>query len=279
MAGVWPIALKLAFGWGIRDRGLLVGSLAGALTAGKSVPYLLSWFGGTDWRVAVVLGSGLAASGGGLILRTTLGPHHARATSFRARAIALVWTNRNIRAAIIGYLGHMWELFVLWAWIGTAVSVSFAYSLSEETAEQLGKLVAFLCVLAGAPSCALAGRIADRVGKARVAAMALAISGSAAILTALTFGGPVWLTVVLVLIWGAAVIPDSPQFSAIVADNAPPELAGSLVTFQASLGFFLTIFTVQFAPSVAQAFGWPVLLALLAIGPIAGLIGMRPVLR
>ena len=278
MAGVWPISMKLAFGWGIGDRGLLIGSLAGALTAGKSIPYLLSWLGGADWRVAVIAGSALAATGGGLVMAAKLGPGHVQASAFSPNAIRLAWTNRKIRAAIIGYLGHMWELFVLWAWIGTAVAVSFAASMSEENASELGKLVAFLCVLAGAPACVVAGRIADRVGKGRVAAVALAVSGSAALLTALTFGGPVWLTVVLVIIWGAAVVPDSPQFSAIVADNAPPEFAGSLVTFQASLGFFLTIFAVQLAPILANAIGWQWVLALLAIGPIFGLLGLKPVL-
>ena len=214
MAGVWPVAMKIAFGWGIRDRGLLIGTLAGALAAGKSAPFLLAWFGGADWRIALIMGSVLAAAGGGLVVLSELGPHHARATAFRARAITLAWTNRKIRAAIIGYLGHMWELFVLWAWIGAAATASFAMTMPEEGAVSLGKLAAFMCVAAGAPACIWGGALADRIGKARVAAAALLISGSAAILTALSFGGPVWLTLVLVVIWGAAVIPDSPQFSA-----------------------------------------------------------------
>ena len=279
MAGVWPIAMKIAIGWGTRDRGLLLGTLAGALTAGKSVPYLLAWLGGADWRIALIMGSVLAAAGGGLALLSDLGPHHARATVFRARAIGLAWTNRRIRAAIIGYLGHMWEMFVLWAWIGAAVTASFALRMPQADAVSLGKLAAFLCIAAGAPACVCAGALADRIGKARVAAAALATSGAMALLTAATFGGPVWLTLVLVIVWGAAVVPDSPQFSAIVADNAPPELAGSLVTFQASLGFLLTTFTVQAAPSVAAAWGWPLLLGLLALGPALGLLGMRPVFR
>jgi hypothetical protein len=87
-----------------------------------------------------------------------------------------------------------------------------------------------------------------------VAALSLGISGAAAVLTALTFGGPVYITFVLVIIWGAAVVPDSPQFSAIVADHTPPESVGSLLTFQASLGFLLTAFTVQAAPLVAEFF-------------------------
>lgn len=279
MAGVWPIAMKIAFGWGIRDRGLLIGTLAGALTAGKSVPYLLAWFGGADWRIALSMGSLLALSGGGFALLTDLGPGHARAARFDLRAIALIWNSPKIRAAVFGYLGHMWELFVLWAWVGAAATASFAASMPEAEAIGMGKLAAFLCVAAGAPACVLAGWFADRFGKARVAGAALAISGSAAILTAATFGGPVWLTFALLIVWGAAVVPDSPQFSAIVADNAPPELAGSLVTFQAALGFLLTVFTVQFAPGVAEAWGWPVLLSALSLGPAVGLFGMRRLFR
>ncbi len=118
--------------------------------------------------------------------------------------------------------------------------------------------------------------MADRVGKAEVAIAALAISGSAAILTAASFGGPVWITFVLILIWGIAVIPDSAQFSAIVADNTPPHLVGSLLTFQTALGFGLTIATVHVTPMLAEAFGWPSVLAAMAIGPAIGIVAMLP---
>ena len=97
----------------------------------------------------------------------------------------------------------------------------------------------------------------DRAGKANVTILAMLASGSAALLTALTFGGPAWLTFALVIVWGLAVIPDSAQFSAIVADAAPPHLAGSLLTFQTALGFALTIVTVQATPLAAAALGWP----------------------
>lgn len=279
MAGTWPVSMKIAVGWSVRRRGLLMGGLVAALVAGQAAPYLLAWLGGTDWRLAIALGSLLAALGGAVILMTSLGPHHARATAFRTRAIALAWTDRNIRAAILGYLGHMWEFIAFWAWVGVAASVSYSASMEADEAASLGKLTAFLCILAAAPACVWTGMVADRLGKGRIAAAALIVSGSAAVLTALTFGGPVWLTFVLIVIWGAAVVPDSPQFSALVADFAPPELAGSLLTFQASLGFMMTTLTVQATPLVAEAFGWPILMVLLALGPAFGLWAMRPVLR
>ena len=143
-------------------------------------------------------------------------------------------------------------------------------------AESLGKLTAFLTIALGGVACVIAGRLADRIGKAEVAIIAMTVSGGAAILTALTFGGPVWLSFGLIMIWGIAVIPDSAQFSALVADAAPPHLAGSLMTFQTAIGFALTILTVQMTPVLAHAIGWPLVLGGLAIGPALGIAAMLP---
>jgi len=116
--------------------------------------------------------------------------------------------------------------------------------------------------------------VADRIGKANLTIIAMALSGASALAAAATFGGPVWLTFAIVIFWGAAIVPDSPQFSALVADASPPEQAGSLLTFQTALGFGLTIATVQLAPLIAGALGWPLLLALLALGPAFGIVAM-----
>jgi MFS family permease len=124
-----------------------------------------------------------------------------------------------------------------------------------------------------------AGANADRIGKAEVTIIAMAISGSAAIATALSFGGPIWLTLALIIVWGIFVIPDSAQFSALVADASPPDMAGSLMTLQTALGFALTAVTVQMTPLLASKFGWPVVLAGLALGPAAGITAMWRLLQ
>ena len=111
-------------------------------------------------------------------------------------------------------------------------------------------------------------------GKANIAIAAMVISGTAALASALTFGGPVWLTILCVLIWGASILPDSAQFSALVADYAPPDQAGSLMSFQTALGFALTFFTVQLTPLGAELIGWPGVFVLMAIGPAFGILGM-----
>lgn len=274
LAGVYPVGMKIAVGWGQRDRGFLVGALVGALTLGSALPHLISFMGGTNWRFSVAVASMAAAAGGLLALMVQLGPHHARAATFDPRTISAAWTNRRIRLAYAGYLGHMWELYAMWAWIGTASAASYGVRMSSVDAVALAKITAFLAIAAGAVGCIIAGRVADRVGKAEIAAAAMIASGSAALLTALTFGGPVWLTFLLVLVWGAAIVPDSAQFSALVADAAPPAIAGSLMTFQTALGFALTFFTVQAVPFFAAAAGWPLVLASLALGPVFGTVAM-----
>lgn len=279
LAGVYPVGMKIAVGWGTKDRGLLVGLLVGALTIGSALPHLAAWLGGADWRSVIIATSALALLGGLLVLLCGLGPHHARAPRFSTRAIALAWTNRRIRLTYLGYFGHMWELYAMWAWIGAAAAASYGALLGEAEATRLAKLTAFLAIALGGLTCAPAGWIADRIGKAQVTIIAMALSGSAAIATALSFGGPIWLTFILIILWGIFVIPDSAQFSALVADASPPDLAGSALTLQTALGFALTAVTVQATPLLAHQFGWPAILAGLALGPVAGIAAMMRLLK
>lgn len=274
LAGVYPVGMKIAIGWSQKHRGFLVGLLVGGLTLGSAAPHLLTWLGGADWRSTIAVACLLAASSGVLILFTENGPLHATAARFNVRTVGYAWTNHNVRRAYGGYLGHMWELYVMWAWIGVALSISFAQQIDNDAATELAKLVTFCVIAAGAVSCAVAGRIADVIGKAELTIVAMAISGASALLFALFFGGPVWLMIVISLIWGMSIIPDSAQFSALVADFTPAENAGSLMTFQTALGFALTTVTVQLAPLVAAAIGWPLLMALLALGPVFGIVSM-----
>jgi MFS family permease len=274
LAGVYPVGMKIAVGWGLKDRGLLVGVPVGGTVLGSAVPHLFSFLGGADWRLSIALASLAAIAGGLLCLAVSLGPYHGVAAKFHPRMIVAAWTNRRVRLAYAGYLGHMWELYAMWAWIAAATAVSYGMSLPQGEAEQLAKLTAFLSIGAGGVACGFGGLVADHIGKAKLTIIAMALSGASALAAAATFGGPVWLTFAIVIAWGAAIVPDSPQFSALVADAAPPEQAGSLLTFQTALGFGLTIATVQLAPLVAGALGWPLLLALLAVGPAFGIVSM-----
>jgi len=275
LAGVYPVGMKIAVGWGTKDRGFLVGLIVGALTLGSAAPNLLSFMGGADWRLAVGAASLLSAIGGCLVLFSQLGPHHASATKFSVSSLKLAWSDRRIRLAYAGYLGHMWELYAMWAWIGVSLSVSFSMHMPAEMAESQAKLVSFFAVGVGSMACIVAGLFADRIGKARIAILSMMGSAAMAVLAAIAFSGPPFLLIGIVILWGAFVIADSAQFSALVADAAPPDAAGTLMTLQTALGFALTVITVQLAPHVANIIGWQGLFLVLAIGPILGIFSMQ----
>ncbi len=274
LAGVYPVGMKIAVGWGLEDRGFLVGLLIGALTLGSASPHLAALMGGADWRIAVIATSLAAFISGLLTFAINLGPLHARSPRFDVRAITLAWSDRRIRLAYAGYLGHMWELYAMWAWIGVASAAAYGASMPEPRALGLAKLTAFLAIGLGGLASIVAGRLADRIGKAEITIIAMLVSGLSALLTAWTFGGPAWVTFALMLVWGTAIVPDSAQFSALVADASPPALAGSLMSLQTALGFTLTIFTVQFTPLAATALGWPAVIAVMALGPAYGVWAM-----
>jgi MFS family permease len=278
MAGVYPVGMKIATGWGKADRALLVGTLVGALTIGSASPHLISFLGGAEWRLTIWASTALAVAGGVAILTVGLGPHHARASRLDVTAIALVWTDRPIRLAVLGYIGHMWELYAFWAWVAVVATGSYALAGTAE-AESLGKLTAFAAIALGGLACVPAGWFADRLGRARVAMVCLTVSGSAALGSALLYGGPVWPMMAVLLVWGIAIVPDSGIYSTLVADAAPPERAGSLLTVQTALGFLLTAFTVQTAPALAAVTGWAWVLAIMALGPAAGIRAMQLLIR
>ena len=274
LAGVYPVGMKIAVGWSQRSRGLLVGLLVGGLTLGSAAPHLLSFLGGADWRVTVAVASVLSVLGALLVLKTENGPFHSSQSKFDAKVLTEAWTNQSIRRAYGGYLGHMWELYAMWAWISVALAVSFTHQMPQAEAQDLAKITTFVVIGLGAISCPLAGLVADRIGKAELTIVAMAISGLSAILFALTFGGAIWLTIAIAILWGIFIIPDSAQFSALVADHAPAEKAGSLMTFQTALGFTLTTITVQLTPLIVAKIGWPLLMASLALGPAFGIYSM-----
>ncbi len=118
-----------------------------------------------------------------------------------------------------------------------------------------------------------------RIGCARVAQFCLIASGGAALASAALYGGPAWPMILVLIVWGVAIIPDSALYSTLVADAAPPERVGSLLTLQNALGFLLTAMTVQLAPALAALIGWPWVMVMMSLGPAVGIRAMQLLMR
>jgi MFS family permease len=267
-AGIYPVGMKLASTWAGRDMGLLVGILVGALTLGSASSFLVAGLGNLDWRVPLLVASACAVLAGVLILRFPLGPRLLQASVFRPAMALAAWRDPSLRLANFGYLGHMWELYAMWAWVGVFLDASFTASGVE--GGLAAKLATASVIGAGALGSLGGGLFADRFGRTTLTILAMLVSGGCAAFAGLLFGGnPVWL-VALCLIWGVAVVADSAQFSASVIELAAPELVGTMVTVQTCFGFLLTILTIHLIPEVAGAIGWRFAFTVLAIGPAFG---------
>ena len=273
LAFVYPVGMKLAASWARGDTGLLIGLLVGALTLGSASPHLAPLMtNALDWRAPFAV-SGLAAlMSAVLILGAKAGPAFRRAPGFDPRAIRLTFTDPGLARVNLGYLGHMWELYAFWAWVGAFVAV---WSQERNLGDTLSApLLTFFIVAIGAIGSLGAGWIADRVGRTTITSLAMMLSGGCAVLSAWAWNAPPAIMVALLMVYGVTVIADSAQFSAAAAELAPPDKAGSILTLQTALGFALTLVTVQLLPVWTAYTGWRFAFWPLALGPAVGVWAM-----
>jgi len=274
MAGVYPVGMKLAATWAKDDMGLMVGILVGALTLGSASPHLFNALGGLDWRITLASASLSALGASALIGLAGIGPRKVALPRFDPHVVLTAWRDLPLRLANLGYLGHMWELYAMWAWIGAFFQASFAATLASDIAPLAAKLAAFVTIASGAIGCVAAGFLADRLGRTTLTIMAMAVSGTCAATIGFLYGGaPVWL-VALGIVWGVSIVADSAQFSASIAELSEPARVGTMLTLQTALGFALTLVTIHLMPYFVAALSWRYAFAPLAIGPVLGIWAM-----
>jgi MFS family permease len=276
LAGVYPVGMKLMASWaGSTSRGRLFGVLIGALTVGSALPHLISGLGPLPWRsvllAAAALSTAAAAIAVGLIRP---GPHlDVRTVARDPKQAIAVFVERGPRLVILGYLGHMWELYALWTWLPLFVLVG-REQRGEDGFTATG-LVTFVAIgVAGAGGCLLGGWASDRFQRAPVAVAALVISAACCLLSPLFFAGPTVVLVAFLVVWGAAVIADSGVFSTVLSETTDPRFVGTALTAQTAAGFLLTVVSIQLIPLVAGVVGWQYAFLILALGPLIGAAAM-----
>ncbi len=294
LAGIYPVGMKIAALWFPHGLGLALGWLVGALVLGSAIPHALRALaaggagdvagvanvvvaaapgGGSEATIVFVAIAALCAASGVAVMLLVPEPPHgaARAAGLNFGALASVWRHPPVRASAGGYFGHMWELYTLWVLVPAILATRLADTVAVSWA-------AFLVVGAGAIGCIGGGLLVPRLGGARVAAVQLATSGACCLLAPWMLSAPVPLFMGWLLLWGFAVVGDSPQFSALTAANAPREAVGSVLTLVNCIGFAISAASIELFVHLAATLPLASLLPWLALGPIVGLWALRPLL-
>jgi len=276
LAGIYPVGMKIASDWYEKGLGKALGYLVGALVLGTAFPHLLR-FTAADlpWQ-RVIQGTSAIAVLGGLTIWWLVpdGPHLRRGSQFDPRAIYRMFQLPRFRAAALGYFGHMWELYAFWAFVPVALSIGIS-SLSDVNLS----LWSFVVIALGGLGCVLGGYASAKKGSARVALVMLGTSGILCLLSPLLFQVPAIVFLLGMSIWGFTVVGDSPQFSTLVAQNAPPEYRGSALTIVNCLGFAITIGSIQLLNYLILVVPATTLFVPLVIGPLFGLWAISGLLR
>ncbi|WP_221932670.1 MFS transporter [Ferrovibrio terrae] len=277
LAGIYPIGMKLVIGWTRGATGGALGLLVGMLVLGTALPHGIRGVdSGVPWEIAVGAASVLALLGGFAVLWLGEGPYLARgrAKPLSGRAVLTAFRIPAFRAAALGYFGHMWELYAFWTLLPFLLVMA-----RPDLAAGAVSLLSFAVIGIGALGCVLGGIVSKRIGSAKVAALMLGLSGALCLFYPVFGSGLPWpALLVLLLVWGFAVVADSPQFSALSGAACPPDAVGSALAIQNAIGFAITTVAIALATQWLSLLG-PYVALLLLPGPVLGLIGLAPLLR
>ncbi len=274
LAGVYPTSMKLISSWYRRNRGFAIGILLGALTSGSGLPYIFNLTGLPNWRILLSISSLLALIGSILIyLFIQEGPHLVQGAKFKFSNIKELFGKKSVRYANYSYFGHMWELYAFWVWIpkflqevhsrtNPGIDVNFYFSLGT-----------FLVFISGALGSVIGGKVADKIGRTKFNILMSAVSGTCSLVIGFFLQNYI-LALVIAVIWGLTVVPDSPQYSAMISELSDPAYIGTSLSIQTTIGFAITNITIWLLPLIVELIGWTFGFSFLVLGPIFGIISL-----
>lgn len=275
LAGIYPVGMKIAADWYEKGLGKAMGFLLGALVLGTAFPHLLK---NRDfdlpWKSVLYFTSLFATAGGFLMLAFVGdGPYKKQSEKFQWDAFAEIFRSPKWRQAAIGYFGHMWELYTFWGFVPLILGL---YATKNNISLNIS-LFSFLIIAIGSISCIAGGYLSLKIGNARVATIALLISGFCCLISPFIYQLPLFAFLTVLFIWGLAVIPDSPQFSTLIAKYAPEHLKGTALKMYNSIGFTISTISLIVIDRVFYSnsfFAQENTMLLLGLGALLGLPSM-----
>ena len=277
IAGIYPVGMKIAADWYEKGLGKAMGFLLGALIFGTAFPHLLkNREFALPWKMVLYITSLIAVAGGVMMLLFVgNGPYRKRSGSFRWDAFGKIFASKKWRQAATGYFGHMWELYAFWGFLPLMLEL---YTKKNNQSFDIS-FISFLVISMGAIGSVAGGYLSEKIGSAKVGFFALLISGACCFLSPFSYSFPPFVFLALIIIWGFAVAPDSPQFSTLVAQYAPEELRGTALTIYNSIGFAITTISIYVFDRLFHSSGFLGGENTFAILGLGALVGLPSVLR
>lgn len=272
LAGIYPVGMKIASDYHEKGLGKALGYLVGALVVGTALPHLIRMFGASlDWQIVIYSTSILALAGGcAVYFLVPDGPFRKQGSKLDLGLFLVVFKEKNFRAAALGYFGHMWELYTFWAFIPFILT---QYNAIHSASINIG-IWSFVSIASGGLACVIGGYVAKKSGSVLTASVALSLSGLCCILSFFSFQLPLYLFIAFIILWGMSVVADSPQFSTLVAQYAPAQSRGTALTIVNSIGFAITIVSLQVMNLLIEKFDPQIVFVSLVVGPVLGLIAL-----
>lgn len=222
--------LLLAENVPVARRGRAMGFFLGGHSLGLAVALVLTGIavpvGGYPLAFALVcLGPVVGGVVAWIALRDT--PNRVTERVATERFNGAVLRNGPAMLVIAGYTFHSWELLGMWAWTPAFLAACFIATGSEFTrAAGLGSYMTSLFHLTGVLSSVAAGVLADRLGRTPVIFAMASLSMVCSFAFGWLIGGPVWIVVVVGLVYGFTALGDSPIYSTSITEVVAPAYRG-----------------------------------------------------
>jgi len=276
LAGIYPVGMKIASDYFEKGLGKALGFLVGALVVGTALPHAVKSLAGfVHWKTVLYITSGLSVAGGAIMLLfVPAGPFQQKMQSFNVSGVYRIFKNKPFRSAVLGYFGHMWELYAFWAFVPFLL-MTYKHLYPDVSINI--SLLSFYIIASGGLACIAGGYLSQIAGAKKTAFVSLFLSGCCCLLSPLAFYLPLIPFIMFLIFWGLVVIADSPLFSSLVARHADIQLKGTALTLVTCIGFSITIASIELLNYLSVHVDPRYIFLVLAIGPLAGLLCMLPV--
>jgi predicted MFS family arabinose efflux permease len=241
-----------------------------------------AWFG---WRAAFAVAA-LAAFAALALVLALVPPTRAEETAREGGERGVldfrpVFRNRAAMAFILGYAGHLWELFALRSWL-VAYLVAVASFSHENAGIAAASWLSTAIVLLSTVASIYGAELATRSDRRRVISRIMALSVATAALTGFSVGLPLYGVAALCLLYHMVIMADSAALTGGAVATALPGQRGATLAVHSILGFSgafvgpLAVGTVlDLSGGAASRLAWGLAFLAMGAGSAAGIAAIR----